>query len=63
MASEEEVKQAKSDIKKLGILNIEAAGDLSSDVLVDTVNAVKDVNLDFKEWKKIVDTHRGYTSK
>lgn len=59
MASEKDIAQAKADVKKLGILNIEAMGDLPSDVLVDTVKAVESVNLDFKAWKKIVDEHKG----
>ena len=49
MLMSERMKQAQKDIQKLGIINIEASGDLTPDVICDAVAAVKEVNLNFKE--------------
>lgn len=49
MDMKERMKQAKEDIKKLGIINIEASGDLTPAYVCDAVDAVKEINLNFKE--------------
>ncbi len=43
------IKELKKDIKALGIINIEADGNLSPELLHDAVEAVKEANLNFKE--------------
>lgn len=58
MASAQDVEKAKRDVECLSIIGIEPSSDLTSDILIDTVNAVKSVNLDFKAWKKTIDEHK-----
>lgn len=43
------IKELQKDIKALGIINIEADGNLSSELLKDAVEAVKESKLNFKE--------------
>lgn len=42
------IKELQKEMKSLGILNIEAEGELSPELLKDAVDAVKETNLDFK---------------
>ncbi|QTQ13551.1 hypothetical protein HRQ91_03245 [Treponema parvum] len=44
-----EIKELQKEMKSLGILNIEADGDLSIGLLRDAIDAVKETNLNFKE--------------
>lgn len=46
------VKNLQKEIKSLGIINIEADGDLSPSLLKDAVEAVKGINLDFDSLAK-----------
>lgn len=46
--SEINIKDLQKEMKSLGIINIEADGDLSPSLLKDAVEAVKETNLDFK---------------
>lgn len=41
-----DMKQANKDIKDLGIINIEASGDLTPGYVCDAIRAVKEINLD-----------------
>lgn len=43
------IKELQKEMKSLGILNIEADGELSPELLKDAVDAVKETNLDFKD--------------
>ena len=43
------IKDLQKEMKSLGILNIEADGDLSIDLISDAIDAVKETNLNFKE--------------
>ena len=43
------IKDLQKEMKSLGIINIEADGDLSPSLLRDAVEAVKETNLNFKE--------------
>ncbi|MEE1211319.1 MAG: hypothetical protein UHO11_02375 [Treponema sp.] len=43
------IKELQKDIKALGIINIEADGNLSPELLKDAVEAVKESKLNFKE--------------
>lgn len=45
--SEINIKDLQKEMKSLGIINIEADGDLSPSLLKDAVEAVKETNLDF----------------
>lgn len=47
-----DVKELQKEMKSLGILNVEADGELSLELLKDAVDAVKEINLNFKELKK-----------
>lgn len=44
-----DVKALQKEMKSLGILNIEADGELTSELLQDAIDAVKENPLDFKE--------------
>lgn len=44
---EREMKQVLADCKKLGIINIEASGNLTPDFIAEAVKAVKEIPLDF----------------
>lgn len=46
--SEINIKDLQKEMESLGIINIEADGDLSPSLLKDAVEAVKETNLDFK---------------
>lgn len=52
MMANEKMKNVQAEIKRLGILNIEASGALTPDVICDAVDAVKEINLNFKELAK-----------
>ncbi len=52
MMANEKMKNVQAEIKRLGILNIEASGDLTPDAICDAVDAVKEINLNFKELAK-----------
>lgn len=43
------IKSIQNEIKELGIINIEADCELTAGVLVDVIQAVKDINLNFAE--------------
>lgn len=43
------IKELQKEMKNLGILNIEADGELSPELLKDAVDAVKETNLNFKD--------------
>lgn len=43
-----DVKNLQKEMESLGIINIEADGDLFPSLLKDAVEAVKETNLDFK---------------
>lgn len=45
--SEINIKDLQKEMKSLGIINIEADGDLSPSLLKDAVEAVKETNIDF----------------
>lgn len=47
--SELNVKELQKEIKDLGIINIEADGDMSPALLKDAVDAVKGLSLNFEE--------------
>lgn len=47
-----DLKQAKKDIKDLGIINIEASGELTPGYICDAVRAVKEINLDIDKLVK-----------
>lgn len=47
--SELNVKDLQKEMAELGIINIEADGDLSPALLKDAVDAVKDLNLNFDD--------------
>jgi hypothetical protein len=44
-----DVKALQKEMKSLGILNIEADGELTSELLQDAIDTVKENPLDFKE--------------
>lgn len=44
-----DVKELQKEMKSLGILNVEADGELSLELLKDAVDAVKEINLNFKD--------------
>jgi hypothetical protein len=56
--SEINVKELQKEMKSLGIINIEADGELSPSLLKDAIESVKETSLDFtelaKESKKMV---------
>lgn len=58
-----EMKQVLADCKKLGIINIEASGDLTPDFIAEAVQAVKDTSLDFDTIAKQMDAERMAFSK
>ena len=43
-----DIRDLQNEMKSLGIINIEADGDLSPSLLKDAVEAVKETNLDFR---------------
>lgn len=47
--SEINIKDLQEEMKSLGIINIEADGDLSPSLLRDAVEAVKETKLNFKD--------------
>lgn len=47
-----DIRDLQNEMKSLGIINIEADGDLSPSLLKDAVEAVKETNLDFRALAK-----------
>ena len=47
-----DIRDLQNEMKSLGIINIEADGDLSPSLLKDAVEAVKETNLDFRTLAK-----------
>lgn len=43
------IKELQKEMKSLGIINIEADGNLSPELLQDAIEAVKETNYNFKE--------------
>ena len=47
-----DIETLKKEIEELGIINIEADGPLTIDILRDVIQAVKDIDLDFDKIAK-----------
>lgn len=63
MAERIDTTQVLRDCEKLGIINIQASGDLTPSLAEEAVQAVKEINLDFKEFARLREAQRMKNSK
>lgn len=58
MAERIDMDKVLTECKNLGIINIQASGDLTPELAAEAVQAVKEINLDFKSLAKRRDEQR-----